>query len=269
MSEPSSIVKLLFNELHFRQMLNPRYSLRAFARDLSLAPSSLSEIFSGRKGVSLRRGETIMRKLNVSKQDQEPILEELRAGQNRANEKRASAGKRSNENRAQKVPNRLQLLNELVSHWAYFAVLETLHLKDFQPDEDWIAKRLNMPVEQVRIIVRRLLDLNLLEVTPEGRWMDRNEAATTSDGIQSRAIVDMHLSLLERCKNALVDRSVTERTAKALIFALPSAALPKVEHAIGQFQQALVAIAMEHKGADDVQCLTIHRFALSQPGILA
>lgn len=45
--------------------MNPRYSLRAFADFIGLSPSKLSEIFSGKKGLSLDRAEEVSQRLKL------------------------------------------------------------------------------------------------------------------------------------------------------------------------------------------------------------
>lgn len=48
---------------------NPRYSLRAFARFLSMDPSSLSQILSGKRSVSKKKIQLICQRISVQEQD--------------------------------------------------------------------------------------------------------------------------------------------------------------------------------------------------------
>lgn len=48
-----------------RKEKNPSYSLRAFARHLSMSPSFLCEVASGRKGLSRERAEQLRVKLGL------------------------------------------------------------------------------------------------------------------------------------------------------------------------------------------------------------
>ena len=54
---------LLKSELASRTNQNPNYSLRAFARDLDLAPSRLSEVLNGKQGLSTQAAEKIAKTL--------------------------------------------------------------------------------------------------------------------------------------------------------------------------------------------------------------
>lgn len=58
-----SISRILKNELTQRISRNPNYSLRAFARDLELSPSFLSEVINSRKRLSHRTATKIGQRL--------------------------------------------------------------------------------------------------------------------------------------------------------------------------------------------------------------
>ncbi len=56
---------ILKNELERRMNANPRYSLRAFARDLLTPASRLSEVLNGRRGLSEASADRIVRRLKL------------------------------------------------------------------------------------------------------------------------------------------------------------------------------------------------------------
>ena len=56
---------ILKAELEKRQRANARYSLRAFARDLGVSPSNLSEILQRKAGLSRIKAQEIAKKLNL------------------------------------------------------------------------------------------------------------------------------------------------------------------------------------------------------------
>ena len=58
----NQIGDILKKELTQRQSNNPAYSLRAFARFLEISPATLSQIISGKRGVSVKRLDHIMNK---------------------------------------------------------------------------------------------------------------------------------------------------------------------------------------------------------------
>ena len=65
---------ILKEQLKRRQELNPRFSLRSFAAKLEISPSKISEVFSGKKKLSLDRLEDIAKKLNLKGSEKEIFL---------------------------------------------------------------------------------------------------------------------------------------------------------------------------------------------------
>ena len=63
--------EILKDQLKTRQQMNPKYSMRAFAKKLALSPSKVSEILSGKKRLSADRAEEIAHKLGLSTLEKE------------------------------------------------------------------------------------------------------------------------------------------------------------------------------------------------------
>ena len=57
---------ILKEHLRRRQEVNPRYSLRAFAKKLEISPSKVSEVLSGKKRLSVERAESLAKKLGLT-----------------------------------------------------------------------------------------------------------------------------------------------------------------------------------------------------------
>lgn len=66
--------EILKYQLKQRQEMNPKYSLRAFAKKLSLSPSKVSEVLSGKKRLSVERVEEIAGVLNLSSTEKELFI---------------------------------------------------------------------------------------------------------------------------------------------------------------------------------------------------
>lgn len=83
--------KILAHNLSRRMSMNPRYSLRAFAASLNLAPSKLSEILSGKKGLSPDRAEKTATCLRLEGFERSLFLLSVRAQHARAKNQREIA----------------------------------------------------------------------------------------------------------------------------------------------------------------------------------
>lgn len=129
---------ILKAELAKRCGANPRYSQRAFARDLDLSPSRLSEILSRRYGLSRVAAQGIAKRIGLAKEECRRFLDLVESEHARSKVAREAAKDRLNSDSEQ---SQLQMdAFAIVSDWYHFAILELTCLKDFVSDNRWIAK---------------------------------------------------------------------------------------------------------------------------------
>lgn len=82
------------SEFEKRRIRNPRYSLRAFARDLETSPSRLSEAINGKRGISAELAAQIVKALGLEGVDAEIFLLSVDAEHARsANQKKTAQEK--------------------------------------------------------------------------------------------------------------------------------------------------------------------------------
>lgn len=93
MSSPTDYRIWLKNILTSRIQQNPRYSLRAFARDLNFSPSRLSQILQGKEGISASVSKQFAQSLEFSDEEQKyfVLLVEAQDSRSRETRKRALA----------------------------------------------------------------------------------------------------------------------------------------------------------------------------------
>jgi transcriptional regulator with XRE-family HTH domain len=127
---------LLQSELHRRRAANARYSLRSFARFLSLDHSTLSQILRGKRRVTPRTVRAIGRKLGLGA----AVIAEHCASENDA------------------------------------AVLAALDRPGFRADSRWLSTMIGLPLDEVNIALQRLLRKRLLEMNSRERWLRVEEA---------------------------------------------------------------------------------------------
>lgn len=84
----------LAREYSCRAQKNPSYSMRAFARDIGVAPSRISEIMSAKRGISLVQGTAIANRLPLTDQEKEIFLAFVSAYHSRAAMVRSEARKK-------------------------------------------------------------------------------------------------------------------------------------------------------------------------------
>ena len=75
MDERLLVRKMLNEEINLRKSRNPQYSLRAFARDLGVSPSTISEILNGHHLPSTNRALTIVARLAWEDEQRQKFLD--------------------------------------------------------------------------------------------------------------------------------------------------------------------------------------------------
>lgn len=127
---------VLHTELERRCATNPRYSLRSFARDLSIDHSTLSQILRGKRRLTGRNVRALGRRLRLDA----PDIAELCALENES------------------------------------AVLSALDRPNFQADSRWVASMVGIPLDEVNVTLQRLLRKRLVTMASRARWVRVQEA---------------------------------------------------------------------------------------------
>jgi transcriptional regulator with XRE-family HTH domain len=127
---------LLRVELDRRLAANRRYSLRSFARDLSVDHSTLSQILRGKRRLTGRNVRAFGRCLRLP----ETSIAELCALENES------------------------------------AVLSAIERNGFQADSRWIASMIGIPLDEVNVTLQRLLRKRIVTMTTRARWDRVQEA---------------------------------------------------------------------------------------------
>ncbi|MBI3789711.1 MAG: TIGR02147 family protein [Gemmatimonadetes bacterium] len=137
---------------------NPRYSLRAFARQLGTDHSTLSQILRGRRPLAVRTIARFSEKLRLPDSARDRFI----------------VAERTQRRHAASAPARLERLGRelstLLSDWRHFAILELTRLDAFTPDSRWIARVLGSTVDDTNVAVQRLLRFGLLQMTSASSW---------------------------------------------------------------------------------------------------
>lgn len=169
MNELMTIKDYLSNDYERRSARNANFSLRAYARFLEMDAPNLSKVLKGK----IRPGPRLTKRLLLKTGADDRVAKIVLEGQ------KSEVIKKSN----------FEILEEdqfqLISRWYYYAIMElfeTSHFKKaFAKDPEnykWLAKKLGITTQEVRIAFERLLRLKMIEHT-EGEWRD------TTTGIMS------------------------------------------------------------------------------------
>jgi len=142
--------------------MNARYSLRAFARDIGLAPSKTSEILAGKKGLGEARAESVADRLRLGAELRAIFVDSVVARHARTPARRALAAARLRARSPAKATPR-EGRSAQRNAW-YFGAVRALKAAGFT-DERRMAERLGLTALQVENALRYLRRLRA-GVTP-------------------------------------------------------------------------------------------------------
>jgi uncharacterized protein (TIGR02147 family) len=237
----------LQSELARRCGRNAQYSLRAFALHLGVDHSTLSQWLRGRRPITPRSIETIGAKLNLPAEAVQQYIEHSGRDDGRALSADVLTGDTMS----------------VIADWFHFAILELTRLEEFRCDSRWIARVLDISVDEVNLAVQRLIRLGLLDMESADRWVDRSGDARVDLGSLSSGTLERQQEQTRRLSAASI-RSVpvTLRDHSSITLAINSARLPRAVELIARFRQQLIELLPEG-GSDDVYQLEIALFPIT------
>ena len=187
--------EILQYELQKRKDRNQFYSLRAFARDLGVGSTTLSDVLASKRQLSKANIVKISEKLSLSPIEIEKLNLE-RTGKNKEE--------------LQKIIERLELEDRefrLISQWYYLAILNLAKLKTNKSCPLWIAKRLGIKENEAKMALGTLEAMNFI-VTKKGKMCRTAYPLSTSHDIPSRAIRKYHKEVLYKAIDILENENV-------------------------------------------------------------
>lgn len=185
----------LARELLRRKQRNPAYSLRAFARDLDVNPSGLSDFLTRKRDLSVTLATKIARQVTASQNEFDQFV--LSSTQNRNDD-------------AEKD------FFDLMSYWHYFAILNLAGGGENSADPKAIAKRLAITHDAAVQALEQLEEMRLIRVI-DGRMHRDITALHQQTKIPSAAIRVHYRSLLSQAGVSLFRDPPSLREMRAMM----------------------------------------------------
>jgi uncharacterized protein (TIGR02147 family) len=257
--------QILREELESRCEQNSRYSLRAFARDLGITSSRLSEVLGGRYGLSREAAQKIAKQLGWNEIEISIFCDLVEAEHARAKKKKAEAKSRLASNTREYQQLTLDSF-QVISDWYHFAILELTMVIDFDSDPKWIARRLGISDHVAVAAIDRLKRLDLL--TEEKGVLHATDGFTASpSGVPSDALKKFHRQLLEKALSSIYLQNVDERDLSHMIMAIDHNQVSEAKEEIKKFRRRFDDRFGKAAKKDDVYCLGVTFFRLQEKTI--
>jgi uncharacterized protein (TIGR02147 family) len=260
MNEQLLFQSKLREQLHIFQQKNPSYSLRAFAKKLNLSPSALSEILNGKRKVSKKMAIMIYERLGANPLD----MNELNSSFDKKSKKESELELLESDG-SEKL-NFLELSADqfnIIEKWHHFALLSLIETKDFKANVEWMAKRINITVTEVKLALDRLERLGLVKCNEKKTKISLTGGPLiTSDDISNQAVKRSHYEDLKFAEGVLDNVNVVDRDFTAVTIAVDSKKIPKAKKMIREFQDRLSQF-LESGEKDEVYKMTFYLYPLT------
>jgi uncharacterized protein (TIGR02147 family) len=255
MEAKNQYVSRLKEHLNRRQRQNPHYSLRAFARDLDLHPSTLSAVLKGKRPLPLKDARKVAKKLLLSPVEETLFIESLFSSKSKLDEISIP----QDQVRFMLDESHYKVLSE----WEHFAVLSLFDIKGFKAEEKEIAKRLGISERRAESVLSHLLACGLLKQDDQGNLIRIHQQLRTTEDIQSQAIHQGHREALEVGLKKLEEISVEMRDFSEVVLAVDMDQLPDAKTIIREFRKKMSAL-MKNGNHTEVYQLAIQFYPMTQ-----
>jgi uncharacterized protein (TIGR02147 family) len=254
---------ILSDQFQLRRRVNPRYSLRAFARDISISPSRLSEVISGKGELSREKAEIITRKLCLPPIVAADFMDLIEAAVAPLESARLAALKRLETRKSRSVRRRFEESQfDLIADPKYLVVWTFMSLPNYTGCPEFIAEHLKIDLFDVFEALRRLEALGLVRYD-KGFWSFVKGQFTTGDRAPSAIVRAYHESLSQLGRLSINQQSLTERHLDSLVIPFDSSRLGEVKQRIADFTQSLIDDF--GTGVDSVYGMSLQFFRMAGP----
>jgi uncharacterized protein (TIGR02147 family) len=243
----------LHHELVRRLKENPSFSMRAFAKKLSVDASLLSKILRRKRPVSESFIESAGLALEMSPQQIQwyKQAESMVGGLNSS--------------------LTFKLLDqdsfEIIADWLHFAIMELMHVKGFVTDTKWIASRLGVTKTEVESALDRLKRVEVLTIDPNGHWFDNSKGHRSFNlgpEYSSAAHRKAQKQVLNKSLMAIDELSISERDHSSIMMASSPEKMRQAKSMIDRFRQELCAFLEDTNDKKEVYQLAVSIFPITQ-----
>ncbi len=252
---------------------NPAYSLRAFARDIGLAPSKLSLVLRGEARLGIDHAYRVASKIGLSAQDEEAFRLSAVIEVTSNPELQSDYVQRLQQVLGQNESAQLSLdVFRAISDWYHIPLLVLID----QPSEDLgtpaLARRLGISTTEVDCALDRLNRLQLIERDVESnRWKRVDGFNQIVCMRRDEAMRKFHRQMYQKGMQTIDAHQADERVIGTETFALSPSRLKELERKVVEFKQEVSnwvdagPIEKNDSVTTEVYHLQVHCFRITNP----
>ncbi len=260
--------QILHELLSERKASNPSYSLRAFARDIGLSPPQLSNVISGKRGLSEAMVSKVLDRLALDPREQSWFRTSLKAKFCKSSKDRSEAQKKVAVLSADVDTKYLDLdLFKAVSNWYHFALIELIKISTGTKNSvQNFSERLGISEDEINLALGRLIRLELISFTKKA-YVVNQDTVIADQGIPSEAVKNFHRQILEKSAQAMAFQNPSERYGYSAALPVKVKSVDRAKKLIQKFRTDFAREISDHEGGEEIYGLCLQFFKLTQTQI--
>lgn len=253
--------RLLIN----KQKKNSKYSMRAFAQQLGVAPSMLTELFRGNRNLSAENALRLAERLKLSQSEAEYLQLLVQYESARSPELKATFLEKLKGLNPQGAIRDLSVDQfKMISIWYHLPILELCFVSNFKLTAESAAKGLGISKHEAELALSLLENLELIEKTPQEHYIRRDEELHFSSEAPNGALRKFHRQMLEKAMDSLEDQTPQEKVIGSRTFAFDSEALPEAKKLMNEYFAKLMALSDKCKKRTEVYHSGVQVFKITK-----
>lgn len=256
----------LKDRMEFEKSIQPRFSLRALAAKVKVAPGFLPMLLSGSRSVSVEVLERIGAELGLAKEERRYLqdLRTLTESSSQALRLEALEGLQKAKSYGEKNPRELEM-RQYLTDWFNVAIREMVNLEGFKLDAKWIRAHLKVkvPLTEIEKSIAFLLKAGFIE-KKSGKVQVVDKKLECTGSVFRIVFSQFHREMLKLASDALDTVAFEERSITGLTFPIPKSRYKEIFKILDETLDRIDAISAESKGNDSVYHVGISLFPLTE-----
>jgi uncharacterized protein (TIGR02147 family) len=226
---------LLRQKYEERVLRNPRYSQRAFARDLGISPQHLSRLLSGHLGLSPSNAAVVGERLSLSESELQLFVALVESQHARTERARKNGQLKVEQLQSKFEFAEISETSPAIRDWYTLPVYVLYSLPEAESSPEWVAKRLGIPIKTAEETIHKLVSEQLLETNSDGRLMQTSRYFHLNASKSTDEIRSFYTEMLDRAQDAIHSVPMHQRALSVGYLTICDSDFPELKKMIDDF----------------------------------